>query len=153
RGLVEPPARDREGVPRDLRRAPGLDHDRGPRPAVRAAAAIAGAPRTGGRHASSDPVTTHNPAPRSPPPRRRARRRPLAGAVRRPVGEAGLTRMRQYSLLQAPLQSLYSKPFYRDVAARWRVASFAYLALVLAVCWLPSSVQMVTGASKWFHGE
>lgn len=41
------------------------------------------------------------------------------------------------SLLRAPLASFYSRPFYREVAARWRGASFLYLLLVLALCWIP----------------
>jgi len=47
-----------------------------------------------------------------------------------------------YSPWSALIQSFYSGAFYRHVAKRWRPVSLAYLAFVLALCWMPAFLKM-----------
>jgi len=56
--------------------------------------------------------------------------------------------MRRHSILQAPALAFYSWDFYREVAETWRGTSFAYLLLLLAVCWLPTGCQVQNGWAK-----
>lgn len=48
--------------------------------------------------------------------------------------------MRRYPLFVVPLLAFFSPSVYQDAAWRWRGAGFIYLFLLLAVCWIPSSV-------------
>ena len=57
--------------------------------------------------------------------------------------------MRPYSMVQAPVLAFYSRGFYREVAGHWRGMSFAYLLLLLAVCWLPSGFQIQSGWTRF----
>ena len=57
--------------------------------------------------------------------------------------------MKPQSILQAPVLAFYSGDFYREVARTWRGTSFAYLLLLLAVCWLPSGWQLQRGWVKF----
>jgi len=56
--------------------------------------------------------------------------------------------MKRHSMLQAPGLAFYSWGFYREVAETWRGTSFAYLLLLLAVCWLPTGWQVQSGWAK-----
>jgi Protein of unknown function (DUF1189) len=49
--------------------------------------------------------------------------------------------MRRYSMFQAPFMAFFSASFYRDVDAHWKGTGFAYLLLLLAICWIPSMIQ------------
>jgi len=57
--------------------------------------------------------------------------------------------MKPHSILQAPVLAFYSRDFYREVAQTWRGTSFAYLLLLLVVCWLPSGWQLQSGWVKF----
>ncbi len=48
--------------------------------------------------------------------------------------------MKRYNILQAPVMAFFSPSFYRDVGLHWRGNGFAYLFLLLAVCWVPGSI-------------
>lgn len=53
--------------------------------------------------------------------------------------------MREFSVLTAPFYAFFSRSLYADVAHRWRGATFAYLLLLLALCWLPFMVSFSFG--------
>ncbi len=53
--------------------------------------------------------------------------------------------MARYAALKTPFLAFYSWDLYRDVAAHWRAKSFAYLLALLAICWIPSAVQIHRG--------
>jgi Protein of unknown function (DUF1189) len=43
---------------------------------------------------------------------------------------------------QAPYLAWFSKPFYQDVAQRWRGLALTYLLVLLAVTWLPNAFRL-----------
>ncbi len=50
--------------------------------------------------------------------------------------------MKRYTLFQAPIMAFFSRSFYRDVGLNWRGTGFAYLFLLLAICWALVSAQI-----------
>ena len=44
---------------------------------------------------------------------------------------------KRYRIWQLPVLSFYSKPLYRDVAARWKGTNLGYFCLLLAICLIP----------------
>ena len=44
---------------------------------------------------------------------------------------------KRYRIWHLPVLSFYSKPLYRDVAARWKGTNLVYLCLLLAICLVP----------------
>lgn len=61
--------------------------------------------------------------------------------------------MRQFGLFHPLALSFYSQPLYRDVARNWRGITFLYLLIVLALCWVPSMVQLQTGLTKFIQKD
>jgi hypothetical protein len=59
---------------------------------------------------------------------------------------------KKYSMLHLPLFSFFSKKLYRDVGQNWKGANFAYLFLLLAICWIQPTLnlreQMVESLDK-----
>ena len=49
--------------------------------------------------------------------------------------------MRQYGMFHAPFMSFFSQSFYRDVDMHWKGTGFAYLLLMLTICWIPTIIQ------------
>lgn len=49
--------------------------------------------------------------------------------------------MKKYSAFHIPLLSFYSKVLYRYACLEWKGIGFAYLFLLLAVCWIPSMIK------------
>jgi hypothetical protein len=49
--------------------------------------------------------------------------------------------MKKYSAIQIPFLSFYSKALYREACFEWKGTGFAYLFLLLAVCWIPAMVK------------
>jgi len=49
--------------------------------------------------------------------------------------------MRQYRMFQAPIMTFFSPSFYRDVGLHWKGTGFAYLLLLLTICWIPPFIQ------------
>ncbi|MEK6744398.1 MAG: DUF1189 family protein [Nitrospirota bacterium] len=50
--------------------------------------------------------------------------------------------MRQYGMFHAPFMSFFSQSFYRDVDTHWKGTGFAYLLLLLTICWIPGIIQL-----------
>ncbi|MDP8262696.1 MAG: DUF1189 family protein [Candidatus Ancaeobacter aquaticus] len=50
--------------------------------------------------------------------------------------------MKEYSKISAVFMSFFSKNLYRDVAKNWKGVSFFYLFLLLAVCTIPSIIEL-----------
>jgi len=49
---------------------------------------------------------------------------------------------RRYSVIHLPFLAFFSKKLYRDIGQNWKGANFAYLFLLLAVCWIPSMLKL-----------
>ena len=50
--------------------------------------------------------------------------------------------MKQYGMFHAPYMSFFSQDFYRDVDKHWKGTGFAYLLLLLTICWIPTLVHL-----------
>jgi len=61
--------------------------------------------------------------------------------------------MRRYCIFHIPVMSFFSKSLYRDVAFRWKGTGFAYLLLLLAVCWLFGMVKIQAGLANFVDNE
>ncbi len=61
--------------------------------------------------------------------------------------------MKQYSIIHIPVLSFFSKTLYRDVCTQWKGTGFAYLLLLLAVCWIPAVVRMHVGLSGFIDND
>ncbi len=61
--------------------------------------------------------------------------------------------MKKFSIIHIPVLSFYSKELYRDVGLNWKVAGFAYLLLLLAVCWIPVMISVHMGFSDFVNNE
>jgi hypothetical protein len=61
--------------------------------------------------------------------------------------------MREYSLLQAPGLSFFSKDLYRDIARNWTGLGFGYLLMILSVCWLFSMGPISSELGSFFDKE
>ncbi len=49
---------------------------------------------------------------------------------------------KKYNIVQLPFLAFFSKKLYRDVGQNWKGANFAYLFLLLAICWVPSTLSL-----------
>ena len=63
--------------------------------------------------------------------------------------------MKKFSIIHIPLLSFFSKELYRDVALNWKGVGTAlgYLLLLLAVCWIPTMVEMHIGFANFVDNE
>jgi hypothetical protein len=61
--------------------------------------------------------------------------------------------MKQYSIIHVPVLSFFSPSLYHDVCARWKGTGFAYLLLLLAVCWIPPILKMHAGLANFIDTE
>ncbi|MHC4156072.1 MAG: DUF1189 family protein [Planctomycetota bacterium] len=50
------------------------------------------------------------------------------------------TDTKKFSIIHVPLMSFFSEALYRDVGLHWKGTGFAYLLLLLAVCWITPMV-------------
>jgi Protein of unknown function (DUF1189) len=57
--------------------------------------------------------------------------------------------MKTYGLLRAIPMSFYSADLYCDVGRSWKGTGFVYLALLLALCWLPSGFRTHAGLHRF----
>jgi hypothetical protein len=57
--------------------------------------------------------------------------------------------MKRYSIIHVPALSFFSKALYRDVCFHWKGTGFAYLLLLLAVCWIAPIVKLHVGLSDF----
>lgn len=49
---------------------------------------------------------------------------------------------RKYNIIHLPLLAFFSRKLYRDIGHNWKGVNFAYLFLLLAICWIPSSLRL-----------
>jgi len=61
--------------------------------------------------------------------------------------------MKKYFIIHVPIMSFFSKALYRDVGLYWKGLCFAYLLLLLAICWIPTMVMMHVGFSDFIDNE
>lgn len=61
--------------------------------------------------------------------------------------------MKRYSIFHALVLSFFSKDLYRDVAKNWRGTGLLYLAIILALFWIPSIIKGQLGMSAWVDGD
>ena len=61
--------------------------------------------------------------------------------------------MKKYSIIHLPFLSFFSKELYRDVGLCWKGVGFAYLLLLLTVCWIPTMVKIHVGFSDFINNE
>ena len=61
--------------------------------------------------------------------------------------------MRRYSIFHVPVLSFFSKKLYIDVARNWKGINFSYLLLLLAICWIPTMIQMHVGLADFVNNE
>lgn len=61
--------------------------------------------------------------------------------------------MKQYSKIHIPVLSFCSKSLYRDVCVNWTGTGFAYLGLLLAVCWIPTIASMHQALSRFIEDD
>jgi len=55
---------------------------------------------------------------------------------------------KKYNVVQLPFLAFFSKKLYRDVGQNWKGANFAYLFLLLAICWVPSTLSLRKNLTK-----
>lgn len=60
---------------------------------------------------------------------------------------------KRYSLFHPLVLSFYSADLYKEVAATWRARAFAYLLLLLALCWLPITVKLNQSLAEYVKTE
>ncbi len=61
--------------------------------------------------------------------------------------------MKRFSVFHVPLLSFFSRALYRDVALHWKGTVFAYLLLLLAICWIPSMTEFHSGLADFVDDE
>lgn len=57
--------------------------------------------------------------------------------------------MRLYSVLHPIWMSFYSKKLYRDIGQHWKGLGFLYLLMLLAIAWLPTTINYYVGAERF----
>ncbi|HEV7397797.1 MAG TPA: DUF1189 family protein [Pyrinomonadaceae bacterium] len=50
--------------------------------------------------------------------------------------------MKRYSYYHGPFLSFFSKEFYRDVGQNWKGIGYLYMAILLAILWIPSIIAI-----------
>jgi len=61
--------------------------------------------------------------------------------------------MRRYSIFHVPALSFFSKKLYIDVGQNWKGANFLYLLLLLAICLIPTMINLHRGISNFVNNE
>ncbi len=61
--------------------------------------------------------------------------------------------MRRYSLLHPLWMAFYDGAIYEDVARNWRNRTFLYLLLLLALTWIPFTIQTQNQVDEWISRE
>lgn len=61
--------------------------------------------------------------------------------------------MKKFSIIHVPLLSFFSKDLYREVGLYWKGTNFAYLLLLLAVCWIPAMIKVHTAFSNFVDND
>jgi hypothetical protein len=61
--------------------------------------------------------------------------------------------MKRYSIFHPLVLSFFSKSLYRDVGKNWRGTGLLYLAIILALLWIPTIIKGQLGMSAWVGGD
>jgi hypothetical protein len=61
--------------------------------------------------------------------------------------------MRRYSIFHVPALSFFSKNLYIDVCRNWKGVNFLYLLLLLAVCLIPTMINLHRGISNFVDNK
>jgi hypothetical protein len=61
--------------------------------------------------------------------------------------------MRRYSIFHVPPLSFFSKKLYIDVCRNWKGVNFLYLLLLLAVCLVPTLINLHRGISNFIDNQ
>ena len=61
--------------------------------------------------------------------------------------------MKKFSIIHIPVLSFFSKELYRDVGQNWKGVNFLYLLLLLAVCLIPTMINLHRGISNFVNNE
>ena len=63
--------------------------------------------------------------------------------------------MKKFSIIHIPVLSFFSKELYMDVALNWKGVGTAlgYLLLLLAVCWIPTMIEVHIGFADFVDNE
>jgi hypothetical protein len=56
-------------------------------------------------------------------------------------------------MFQAPFMAFFSQSFYRDVDLHWKGTGFAYLLLLLAICWIPTFIQFHLSVADYVENK
>ena len=67
--------------------------------------------------------------------------------------EPGTASAKKFSIIHLPVLSFFSQALYRDVGLHWKGTGFAYLLLLLAVCWIPVMIEAHIGFSNFVTTE
>lgn len=61
--------------------------------------------------------------------------------------------MKRYSIFHPLVLSFFSKSLYRDVGKNWRGTGLLYLAIIVALLWIPSIIKGQLAMSAWVDGD
>ena len=61
--------------------------------------------------------------------------------------------MKKFSIIHIPVLSFYSKELYEDVGLYWKGVNFSYLLLLLAICWIPTMIEIHVGITDFVNNE
>ena len=61
--------------------------------------------------------------------------------------------MKRYRFFQAPAMAFFSPSFYKDVGLNWKGTGFAYLLLLLAICWVPTFIQFQLSVANYVENK
>ncbi len=61
--------------------------------------------------------------------------------------------MKKFSIIHIPVLSFFSKDLYIDVGLYWKGVGFAYLLLLLAICWIPTMIKIHIGFSDFINND
>jgi hypothetical protein len=61
--------------------------------------------------------------------------------------------MKKFSIIHIPVLSFFSKDLYRDVGLNWKGLCFAYLLLILTICWIPAILRINTGFAGFVKND
>lgn len=61
--------------------------------------------------------------------------------------------MKRYSIFHPLVLSFFSKSLYRDVGKNWRGTGLLYLAIILALFWIPTIIKGQLAVAAWVDGD
>ena len=61
--------------------------------------------------------------------------------------------MKRYNYLHGPFLSFFYKPFYQDVGHNWKGTGLLYIAIMLAVFWIPTVLSAYVSFGKFVNSD